>query len=31
MERVNRLGGGGEDNDESYVSVMGLVGGRELP
>lgn len=27
MERVNRLGGGGENNDESCVSVR--AGGRE--
>lgn len=27
MERVNRLGGGGDDNDESYVSSR--AGGRE--
>ncbi len=27
VERVNRLGGGGDDNDESCVSVR--AGGRE--
>lgn len=27
MERVNRLGGGGDDNDESCVSVR--AGGRK--